>query len=244
MSYYTDGITVVEDRAFDGGRFLRVGTTHTDKTIQCYVSAALAAWAKPQGGTVRFALPESLDTDVVLLLAVDDADARTDYWADAFGDPDEHGNRILLQIPQLSLAYMPGDVWKVYTGGAGDGQADMLESVQPLFPGGRATGGYGIGYGDAYGFDASGARGYGYNFGRGEYGFDCDMLIWRSEPLAPGAYPVKVVAADRYGNESQAWETTITLQSYARPASGLAVSSYDKATNTLELSFTESEDVN
>ena len=70
------------------------------------------------------------------------------------------------------------------------------------------------------------------------------MLIWRSEPLAPGAYPVKVVAADRYGNESQAWEATIALQSYARPASGLAVSSYDKATDTLELSFTESEDVN
>ena len=243
MSYSTDGITIVDDRPFHGGRRLSIRTTHVDKVIQCYVSGALAAWAAPSQGSVEFVLTESLATELVLLLAVDVSEAERNYWDQACPLDPACANRIRVQTPQLSLAYMPGDVWKVYRGDAGQSQADRLEHVQPFFPGGRRVGGYGIGYGDAYGFDASGARGYGANFGRGEYGFDCDMLTWASEPMPPGVYPIAVVVADRHGNDSPSWTSAVSLTSYARPAADLTVDSYDPSDGRLGLSFTESEDI-
>ena len=243
MSYSTDGMTIVDDRSFHGGRSLSIRTTHGDKVIQCYVSGALVSWAVPRQGSVEFVLSESLATELVLLLAVDASEAETNYWYEAFGLDPDRANRIRVQSPQLSLAYMPGDVWKVYRGGAGQSQADRLEHVQPFFPGGRGVGGYGIGYGGAYGFDASGAKGYGANFGRGEYGFDCDMLTWTSEALAPGVYPIAVVVGDRHGNDSPPWTSEVIVTSYARPAAGLTVDSYDPSDGRLGLSFTESEDI-
>lgn len=243
MSYSIDGIAIVDDRVFDGGRRLSVRTTHSDKIIQCYVSGALASWAAPSQGSVEFVLAESLPSDLVGLLAVDAADAQRNYWEQAFGDDSARANRIRVRTPQLSLAYMPGDVWRVYRGDAGEEQADRLEHVQPFFPGGRGAGGYGMGYGGSYGFDAAGARGYGSNFGRGEYGFDCDMLTWTSEPMPPGTYPIAVVVADRHGNDSPSWTQQVTLTSYARPASGLTVDSYDPSDGRLGFSFTESEDI-
>jgi len=188
-------------------------------------------------------LPESDGADLVALLAVKPAEAETSYWDQAFASDSAHANRISVRTPQLSLAYMPGDVWCVYCDDAGQPAADRLEHTQPFFPGGRAAGGYGIGYGDAYGFDASGAKGYGSNFGRGEYGFDCDMLTWISGPLPPGTYPVKVVVTDACGNESLPWETQVTLAGFARPAADLSVGSYDPDNDLLELSFTQSEDI-
>ena len=44
MSYSTDGITIVDDRSFHGGRRLSIRTTHGDKVIQCYVSGVLVSW--------------------------------------------------------------------------------------------------------------------------------------------------------------------------------------------------------
>lgn len=243
MSYSTDGITIVDDRPFHGGRRLSVRTTHGDKVIQCYVSGALVSWAVPRQGSVEFVLAESSASDLVLLLAVDASEAEMNYWDEAFDLDAAGANRIRVQTPRLSLAYMPGDVWKVYRGDAGQSQADRLEHVQPFFPGGRGAGGYGIGYGGAYGFDAAGARGYGANFGRGEYGFDCDMLAWTSEPMPPGTYPIVVVVADRHGNDSPSWTSEVTLTSYARPAADLTVDSYDPSDGRLGFSFTESEDI-
>jgi hypothetical protein len=244
MSYFSDGITIADDRAFHGGRTLRVRTTHADKIIQCYVSGELVASAVPYQGSVEFTLTESLATDMVGLLAVDADGADENYWDQAFGTDLARVSRIKVQTPQLSLAYMPGDVWKVYVGAAGQAEADRLAHAQAFFPGGRGSGGYGIGYGDAYGFDASGARGYGANFGRGEYGFDCDMLTWMSEPMPPGVYPVEVLVASACGNDSPSWTTEATITSYARPAVGLTVDSYDPSGDRLGFSFTESEDIN
>ena len=237
MSYFTDGMTIVDDQAFHGGRRLRVRTTHGDKVIQCYVSGVLTMWAAPSQGGVEFVLAESLATDLVWLLAVDPDEAEMNYWDQAFPVDSARVNRIRVQTPQLSLAYMPGDVWKVYAD-------DRLAHVQAFFPGGRGVGGYGIGYGDAYGYDASGARGYGASFGRGEYGFDCDMLTWTSEPMPPGVYSVAVVVASARGNDSPSWTTQVALTGYPRPAVDLTVDSYDPADGVLGFSFTESEDIN
>ncbi len=84
---------------------------------------------------------------------------------------------------------------------------------------------------------------FGFNFGYGEFGFDCDMLQWRTEPLPPGTYPLKLTVVDAAGNESSPAERTIDLDTWARPASGPTVESYDSGTDTLELSFTASEDI-
>ena len=237
MSYLSDGLTVTGDRVFHGGRALSVRTVHADKVVQCYVSGVLAAWARPHQGGVEFVLPESLPTDIVLLLAVDAADAEVNYWGQALSADQALANRIRVRTPQLSLAYMPGDVWKVCVD-------ERLEHVQAFFPGGRRVGGYGLGYGDAYGFDAGGARGYGANFGRGEYGFDCDMLVWTSEALRPGEYSIEVVVASARGDDSPGQTAEVTLSGYAQPASGLTVDSYDPSGDGLKFSFTESEDIN
>jgi hypothetical protein len=237
MSYSTDGITIVDDRSFHGGRHLSIRTTHSDKVIQCYVSGELVSWTVPRQGGVEFVLSESLATDLVLLLAVDASEADENYWDQAFSVDSDLANRIRVQSPQLSLAYMPGDVWKVYVSG-------RLEHVQAFFPGGRGVGGYGIGYGGSYGFDASGARGYGVNFGSGEYGFDCDMLTWTSESMPPGEYSVAVIVSDRHGNDSVSRTGEVTLTSYARPSADLTVDSYDPTDGRLGFSFTESEDIN
>jgi len=48
---------------------------------------------------------------------------------------------------------------------------------------------------------------------------------------------------DANGNESTAVEDTITLNTYARPATGLTVESYDSGADALEFAWTESEDI-
>jgi len=244
MSYTTEGMTIVDDRTFHGGRSLKVRTTHDDKVIQCYVSGDLVARAKAVQGSVEFLLTESHPSDLILLVAADASEADENFWSRAFPADPACANRIGVQTPQLSLAYMPGDVWKVYLGDAGGLQADSLKHIQPFFPGGRCTGGYGLGYGDAYGFDASGARGYGEHYGRGEYGFDCDMLTWTSEALPPGDYPIEVIVSSACGNDSVSWTSNVSLTSCARPASGLRVDSYNPEDGELAFSFTESEDIN
>ena len=69
------------------------------------------------------------------------------------------------------------------------------------------------------------------------------MLRWTSEPLPPGAYPVTVTVTDAAGNESAATTGTVELETFPRPARDLAVTGYDKDTDTLTLSFTPSEDL-
>jgi hypothetical protein len=237
MSYLTDGITIVDDQGFHGGRVVSVRAEHADKVIQCYVSGALVAWSKPSQGAVEFILTESLPSDLLLLVAVEPSDAERNYWSDAMSADLARANRICVQTPQLALAHMPGDVWNVYAD-------DQLMHTQAFFPGGRGVGGYGMGYGGAYGFDAACARGYGANFGRGEYGFDCEMLTWTSEPMPPGVYTIAVQAVSACGNESPVSTSDVTITGYARPASELTVDSYDPADGRLEFSYTKSEDIN
>lgn len=242
MAYYSDGITVHTDDAYHGGRLIGLTTTHTTRTIQVYVAGKLHAAARPYDGLVRFHLSGLSATDLLFFLAVDHDSATTDYWADAFPTAAAYGNRIRFKVPRLGSSYKPGDVMKLYRGDAGDGSADDLVHEEQLFPGGRGCVGYGFSYGDSYGYDGGNGAGYGYGYGY-EYGIGVDMLIWDTEPLPPGLYPVAVKIEDEYGNASTAWTDSITLSTYARAATSLAVDSYDSGTDTLVLTFTESEDI-
>jgi len=244
MGYDTSGIEYLGCEVYDGGRVERYSTSHTDKVIQLYISGELYAWAEPDEGTVEFYIPDGDPADVIFPLAVDRDNANTDYWADAFPEVNTFGNKIKIQTPQL-MKYAPTDLWKVYRGDAGDASADTLIREQEFYPGGRRSSGYGLGafgYG-GYGWDGFNAKGYGYNYGYGEYGFDCDMLEHITEALPPGTYPVKIIVEDEHGNESTETTDTVTLDTYARPASGLAVESYDSVDDALELSWMESPDI-
>jgi len=245
MAYYTTDLTYVGATQDSGGIVVRVRTsTHQTKAVQVYVSGRLADIAFPTSGTATFHLPVLRASDTLFFLAVDQASAGTDYFAEAFTVAATTGNRIKASSPQLVAGYRMGDKWRVYLGDAGDAVADELKHEQLYYPGGRRAGGYGYEYGNyAYGWDAYDQIGYGYNYGYGEYGWDCQMLDWTSDPLPPGTYPLKVEVTDRVGNESTAYTTTVTLTTYARPNSSLAVKTYDPDTDTLTLSFTESEDV-
>jgi len=242
VAYYADGITIQTDDESHIGRRIRATTTHTTRTIQLYVSGLLVGARRPYDGQVQFELEGISATDVIFLLAVDHANADTDYWESAFPTAAANGDRIKFRIWQQGIVYMPDDVLKLYRGDAGDGSATILIHRQQLFPGGRFCCGYGFGYGDSYGYDGDNAPGYGHNYGY-YYGFGMHFIDWQTEPLPPGVYPVKAVIEDKHGNASTAWTDNITLTTFARPARALAVGSYTKATDTLVLTFTGSEDI-
>ena len=244
MSYTTSDITVIASVPFDLGRIVRATTAHRDKVIQCYVSGRLAAWQHPRHGTVEFVLADPVGEDVFFLLAVDQAEANTDYWSEAFPAAAGVGSRIVVETPQEISRREPGHVWNVRVGDSGEQTASALVHRQEFYPGGRFSGGWGKNFGfGGWGWNGFDCAGWGGNWGRGEWGFDCHMLTWTSDPLPSGTYPVRVTVEDAHGNESIAYETTVTVTAYPRPASGLTVESYDKDTDTLTLSFTASEDL-
>ncbi len=240
MSYTETGITVLAVAPYDGGVVLRVANANTDKLLQCYVNGRLTASQAGIADRWTVTLPSMDPSDVLFLLAVDADNARTDYFTEAF--PDSTANRLRVRMAQTIVPFLPGDRWRVYRGNAGDGTATILAHDQLVRQGGRGVGfGYNFGCG-GFGFDGCASKGFGYNFGLGEFGYDCEMLEWTSKPLPPGSYPVKGTIVDAAGNESTASTAGITLNNYPRPARDLAVDSYTKGTDTLVLSFTESED--
>jgi len=244
MSYTTSGISDVRVQEYDGGIRIAARSTHTNKVIQCYASGELVAWQDSPAEDVEFDLAGLSSAHLLLLLAVDVEDAATNYWDDAFGTPSSCGNRIKFRVPQTIAPYRPQDRIRFYRGDAGDADATILVHEQDFYPGGRRCGGFGFhfGYG-GFGWDGYDCKGFGYNFGLGEFGFDCEMIEVETVPLPPGEYRWKATVLDAAGNESTAASGTVTLDTYARPASDLAVQSYDKETDALTLSFTGSEDL-
>jgi len=243
MSYETGGIINGRIDDFDGGVIVRATTVHTAKVVQCYVSGVLATRQSPRNGSVRFILPPLRPTDLIFLLAVDAEDSSRDYFLQAFPLAAERGNRILMRTPQV-MSYLPGDRWRVYLGDSGQGQAGRLVHERAFYSAGRGCCGLGMSFGGGgFGFDAAGCAGLGRNFGHGEFGFDCEILSWTSPPLPPGTYPVKTVVADAHGNESTAFESAVTLRSPPRAARDLTVAGYASAADTLQLTWTASEDL-
>ncbi|MHC4718666.1 MAG: hypothetical protein ACYS5V_16990 [Planctomycetota bacterium] len=242
MTFTESGITEVRTAAVDGGLLLRARSAHSDKVVQCYLGRRLVDVQVAPAEAVEFRLAGVGATDSIRLLAVDLDAAGTDLFDAAFAH--DHGNRIRVRTPRTIAPYLPGDTWRVCRGDAGDSEAHTQVRRQDVYPNGRYAGGFGFAFGaGGFGWDGADCAGFGRHFGRGEFGFDCDMLTWESPPLPPGAYPVEVTVVDAAGNESAPSAATVTLDACARPASSLAVQSYDPQTDTLVLTFTPSEDL-
>ncbi|MCK4625006.1 MAG: hypothetical protein KAV00_06835 [Phycisphaerae bacterium] len=243
MAYYADQVT---DLIIDtSARFTVVRAKTAKDCVQCYLSGVLVAHQMTDDGAVEFALPILGIMDIVFLLAVDTENAETNYFTDAFPTAATYGNRINIKVPTHSQ-YLADDRLRVYVGDDGVAvgalDSDDIVDERDIFPGGQYCGGWGGRWGQAWGIGDYGP-GWGHNWGRGEWGFDCIMLEHITAPLPPGAYPVKITVLDTVDNESSGDTDTVTLATFPRPASNLAVQSYDKATDTLVLSFTESDDL-
>ena len=242
MGYTTSGMSLVSISQGDGTLTIVIANTHTDRVIQCYLDGELIAWQPTVSDRAEFAIAGMTDISRLSFLAVDVGEGHIDYFAAAFGST--YGNRLRVRTPQIIDGYRPPDRWRAYRGNAGDGSATIKVHEQDFYPGGRYAGGFGNNFGrGGFGIDGWECRGFGAHFGMGEFGFDCGVLEWVSEPLPRGEYPVKVTVVDEAGNESTAATDTITIDTYARPAKGLAIDSYDQGTDTLVLTFTESEDL-
>jgi hypothetical protein len=243
MGYYTTDICISRVDEVDLGLIVTAHTLHAGKVIQCYVSGELVAWQQPTEGVVRFVLQQAGSNDTILLLAVDKQNKATNYWSDAFGTGDQYGNRVKVDFRLDPLdGYHPGDKWRVYRGDKGDASADIVLYEAEIYPGGRGATGWGLGWGNGgWGYSGSNAPGWGYHWGY-TWGFGIDYLRFVSQPLTRGTYPIKVEAEDPHGNVSTAYETSVVIDTFARPADDLAVSSYTKGTDTLVLSMTPSKD--
>ena len=242
MGYSINEISNATISPFEGGIVVRANVGVSGMVAQCYVSGTLAAYQSPRQGSIEFVLPELSPTDLLFLLMVDQADAGRDYFAEEFPIDHTHGNRITVNLPQL-MSYLPGDRWRVYLGRAGELVADELVVDKEFYHGCRKCCGFGMDSGSDFGFDASACGGLGLNFGLGEFGFDCEMLSFTSQVLPPGDYPVKVEVIDRYGNASTPSEAVISLITCPRPSREPTVTLFNQSTDTLELTWTPSEDI-
>lgn len=239
MTYYADSVTRIRVTSGSSGTVWRGRTTYD--CVQCYVSGALVGYDLPDAnGDVRFVLSGLTPQDIVFLLAVDPANAGTDYFDDAFPLANVNGNRIQLTIP-IDPDYDAGDVLKAYVGPKDAGSATELVFERELFPQGGGKGGWGFNWGHHWGYGAVGV-GWGYNWGVA-WGFGQDTIQFTTGPLLRGDWPVKVTVTDKAENVSTPYTDTVTIDTYARPATGLAVDSYDSGTDTVALSWTASEDL-
>jgi len=243
MAFYTDNLRITAVEESDLGLVVSAWTSHTDKVVQCYASGDLLDWQRPVGGGVRFILRQAGPNDVLFLLAVDPGEERTSHWRDAFGAGERYGNRIDLRLRRDLLdGRRPGDRWRVYRGEPGDSAADILLHEADVFVGGRGACGWGLDWGrGGWGYSGSNAPGWGGRWGW-TWGFGIDYLSYSTDPLDRGTYPVKVDLVDAHGNASAAYEATVAIDGFARPAEDLSVSSYDEATDALVLSMTPSPD--
>ncbi len=242
MSYTTSGISVLSYDGHDLGLIVRAACSHSNKCVQCYVSGRLVAWQEPIGDIVEFVLTEPADYELVQLLAVDPNEAGVNYWAEAFGEL-AGANRITVQTPQEMVPYAPADKWIIYLGRDDQAETAIQAHQQDFYPGRIYCGGWGWYWGKGgWGYNGYDCAGWGNTWGLGQWGFDCEMLTWTSEPLAPGDYFLKIVIADAFGNISPAQESTVALAAPPRPASSPLVTSYDDQSDTLTLGWTLSPD--
>jgi len=230
MGYYADSISDVRVTELADGLSIAASTSYDG--AQLYVSGSLHGYERAVDGKFRFFVSSFSDTDVFFLLAVDAADAETDYSAEAF--PSEASNRIRVRF-YVWPGYLPGDKLRIYVDG-------VIVKELPIFEGGRYVGGWGSGWGETWGYDRFGP-GWGHNWGKGPWGFDCHAVEHKSEPKCSATYLVEVSVVDLAGNESGKTSESVTISTYPRPAAGLTVESYDKGTGELVLSFVESPDL-
>ncbi|MCE5325323.1 MAG: hypothetical protein LLG01_02800 [Planctomycetaceae bacterium] len=243
MSYSTASISYLDNYVADLTRIVRAACRDSDTVVQCYVSGQLVDWRTPAGGVVEFVLPDMGPSDVVLLLAVSDDQVQTNLWAEAMA-PSAGSSRLSVAVP-LTMSLGVDSVVRILLGTIGSETAVEVVFEQAAFPAGRGAGGFGLGLlGEGgFGWDGAGAAGWGYGCGVGEYGFDCQLLRWTSEPLPPGTYPIAVIVEDEQGSEIARHEALQQLDAPARPASDLRVQLYDAINDALTLAWTQSPDI-
>ncbi len=239
MGWYEDAIQSLWIRRSPGQTLVQA-TSGRSSPVQCYVSGRLLEWQHPDQGGVCFELPELAERESVALLGVEDGCQEEDYFCQAF--PQVPAERIHLQLPRR-LKDPPGSTIRIKLGSAGSTIADRVVRSIPIHPNGKLPGGLGQSLRGAFGFDGTCAAGLSGAFGLGEMGLDARGLSWTSEPLGPGTYPVRVEVVDADGNPSAPQDFQITLRSYASAASAARIENYHGDTDTLELSWTPSEDL-
>ena len=232
MTYYADKVTDVS--IDDSRRFpvIRGRVLDGHDTVQLYQAGALVDHQAPVSGEVTFggALPGPIDP--FFLLAVDSADALTNYWDEAFPEVAAAGNRISVQY-QTVEGIQIGWRWRVSIDSVIMHEAD-------IFPTSDGAGGYGIEYGTSYGHGPFGG-GYGSSYGT-SYGHGGGIALeWISDPLFIGSYQVDVSIIDNAENVSTPASEVVTIETYPRPARDLLITGYTP--DTLSLSWIESEDL-
>ncbi len=239
MTFYADSVFRVRAVNTPSGAVWRGRTNKPG--VQCYLSGSLVDFQEPNAnGDVEFRLSAILPRDIVFLLAVDLADADIDHFDEAFPEAAANGNRLTISVVQ-DLDYDIGDVIKMYVGPIEEAEATDLVFTRDIFPSGRAAGGWGFNWGINWGLGPLGV-GWGINWGI-NWGIGTGAIEFQTGPLIRGDWPVKVTVEDAAGNVSTAFESIETLDTFARPATDLAIESYTKIGDTLVLTFTPSEDL-
>lgn len=234
MGFHADKVSNIR---IDDSRRFPIITANVDEGfefVQFYQAGALVAHGRASLGQISFTGSVPGSTDPFFLLAVDPDDILTNYWVSAFPDAEANGNRIKVNVTTTE-AMLLGWRWRVSVDGTKVYEND-------IYPSADGIGGYGISYGANYGhgpFGAGYGHGYGANYGHG----GPIVLEWISEPQVIGVYAVTVSIIDKAGNVSTAASSTVTIATYARPAQDLAVSAYNSGSDTLGLTWTESEDI-
>jgi hypothetical protein len=239
MGWYTDAIESLWIQKAPGQTLVRA-TTGRSTPVQCYVSGRLLRWQYPDQGGVCFELPELAERESIALLGVEEGCQEQDFFTQAF--PQAPAERIRAEIPRR-LKDPPGSSIRISIGAPGSQVADRVAGQIPIHPNGRMPGGLGQSLQGAFGFDGTDSPGLSGAFGLGEWGFDARALTWSSEPLGPGTYPVRIEVIDADGNASAPQDSQVTLHSYAAGASEAQIQQYHRDTDTLELSWTPSEDL-
>lgn len=233
MAYFTSNNNIFTVTETPEGIEVVIRTGNVSKVIQMYLGGILADWQKADPDMATFNLSGSAEVAQAYFLAVDEADADVDFFADAFPTAAASGNRI--QVWQVrSVALGLHDRWLVYLD-------DVKETEQFLFPGGREAVGFGDFFGHVFGIGAKYAPGFGITpFGLDDWGIGPGNMEYITEPLPSATYSIKTSFVDGVGNESTKSSDNETIATYARPASVLSIDGYVKGTNTLTISFTES----
>lgn len=234
MTFFADKVTNIDIDDTGGFVLITANVATGFETVQLYVAGSLLGSGVAVGNSITFQTSIPGDTDPIFLLSVDPEDADTDFWEDAFPEADANGNRINVTLPTVEGMQI-GERWRVSIDGTILHEAD-------IFPTSDGAGGYGVRYGTLNGHGPFGA-GYGNAYGT-NYGFGGGIVLsWTSEPLINGIYSVTTFVIDVAGNVSTADTDEVTIESYARPAKDLTVEEYNQGTDTLTISWTESEDI-
>ena len=209
---------------------VRFESSAVGKHHQAYVDGRLAAVSVTTADRVLTAAAGATAASVVEVVAVDPEDRWTDFGVALSGFGGSDGSRV--RVTWYGGRYLGDDLdhFEVYGGPAGSVDYEHALNAEPIAAtvGGEWLGGFGRG-----------------GYGRGGHGRSATALSLVTEKLAPGEYDFEVLAVDGSGNVTDGPPATVraTVRGYARPPATVAVTGYDAATQTAEVSWSASEDV-